>query len=271
MTEVQGSPGRRQGRSARVLMGQVSPPDLPGVVTLERALREALVTGAYATRFRREWRMGRMTSQGQVIVGRIGYGTDDTVDIWDEERQDFRQAAVPLGQTSPFALNVSTGRIVFQRRTTISAGSFTGAFALLLNISSSYLGWGVDVDETPESFAEFVDSVDSVQRLTITMRPQNPNYRGRRTVQHLIEGAQTAMAQLTLTGESINTADDVVAQAIDHALEYGKVTAMALRRRSRVPWTSDKRGALEERAVPVDPSTGDADLQALAREVAPEE
>lgn len=262
------APQTTRTKTARVITGRIAPPDLPGAVTLAEALSSSLVPSAHITRFRRDWYVGKFQIQGPtVIAGRIGYGSDDSVEVWDQELGDFRTAAVPLGQVSPFAINLNTGRIVFQLRTTISGGAFAGAFASLLDISSSYLGWSVELDEQPETFREFTESVDGIERLSITMLPPNPNYKGRRSVEHLVDGARSALSRLELNGTDINTADSLVAEALAHAESNGRISATGRRQNRRVPWNSENKRATEQRFLPADPITGDASSTALVEEV----
>lgn len=144
------APGRRRRATARVVVGRVEAPPIEAPTTLGRRLGAALVPATRVTRYRREWLLGQVSRQERTILGRVGYNTDENVDGWDEEAQDFHRTAVTLGQASPFALNLATGVVAFQVRATISATAFAGALALLLSAGEGVPGWHVSVEEDAE-------------------------------------------------------------------------------------------------------------------------
>lgn len=271
MTDVQSTVTGASGRKmARVVTGRVVVPESSSRTSLERRLRSALVPATMVTRYRRDWRLGQVSFQRQTVLGRIGYMSDERVDSWDEGMQDFHRTAVRLGQASPFALHLGTGRLAFQVRTTISVNAFAGAFALILAAGSQVPDWAVQVEEEPETFEEFKRSVDRVERLTLTLTPPNPNWKGRKNAEAIVGNTASDQVVMSLVGGNINTDADVARELIDHAAEYGNVSAIGQKGSSRRPWSLKSPRVIAETIVPANPETGEADPAAL-REVAGEQ
>lgn len=217
--------------------------------------------------------MARHIREGNTIVGRIGFESMGTTELWDDQLNDFTERDRPLGLTSPFAIDLQTLRVAFQLRgADIKPTSFTGALQALLNEASSTEEWRVEREITVVPFREWASTVDRIVLIRLVLERPNPNYRGRRQVEQIIEGANAGLAQLQLRAkkddpQGIDTKDQLVNEAIDHAAEHGRYSAVGERGPSELAWTSAQQGAAEIRRASVDPSTGDVSSQRLRHEL----
>ena len=121
----------RQQTSARVAYAQID--TLGGDVPLEglsEALRASLVSGTRVARYDRTWRLGPVSYSGDNAHGRIGFQSAGAVaEIWDDTQGDFVSIHPPAGQTTPYAIDMRTMRMVFQLRgQTIRPNTFRGNF-----------------------------------------------------------------------------------------------------------------------------------------------
>jgi len=242
-------------REGRIAFGWVETPLLPAGRRDRDAVVAALVTGVVIERYGREWRMGRVSVDRTFATGRIGFQrVAGSAEIWDEVRGDFRERAVLTGVTSAFALRLSDLRIAFQRRPgNIERQSFAGAFQALLNAASETEGWHVHPESDPVAFEEFVAEVDRLTKLTVRANRPNPNYRGRRRLEAIVEGAHARYLSLTLAaieGDSLDPGEPTIAEAIQHvADEYGVIRAEGVRERNVIKYDSDRDGIAPEKRV----------------------
>lgn len=110
----------------------------------EEALLESLEPGTQSLRYGRLWRLGRWHEKDGVILGRIGFETGEVTELWNEDLRDFEEAELAQGTTSPFAIDLGSERVAFQRRGgTIKPATFMGALQALLNEASQFERWRV--------------------------------------------------------------------------------------------------------------------------------
>lgn len=259
-------------RAARVGFATITARTLGAGLAFDDALRAALVPGTAYERHRRRWRMGQVREDGPSIGGRIGFVSVGVTELFDEDINDFVEAAAPAGVTSPFALDVRNGRIAFQLRgQTIKVQSFCGAMQALMNAASDER-WRVtaDVEEIP--WEDWVKDVDRVTKLSVRLLPPNPNFHGKKRVEEIVDGANANMAYIALQADPTNPQgldidEPAVVEFIDHAATYGSYSAEAETGGELVKWTSKRGAAAEIREVPIDPNTKEASPDDLRREL----
>lgn len=221
-------------------------------------LRSSLRPGEAITRYNKTWRMARWTEDNGYIFGRIGFQREiGRTEVWDDRIQDFVAQAMRGGQTSPFAIRLSNRRVVFQLRSNeIERGSFTGALQALLNEASKAYKWRVLIDRAEVPWEIWIESVERVTKLAVTVRAPNPDYQGKDEIEDLLEHADAEVARIVLEAGpgGINlTASDIVRQAIAHAdAGHGSYRAEGIRRgrrRRELRTTWDSSEVLPSRRV----------------------
>jgi hypothetical protein len=258
---------------ARVQFARVVAVTLPGA-DLAGALRDVIVPGTAASRYDRLWLMGQYEEDNGYLFGRIGFQAAGTTELWNEQKKDFEEAQFPAGTTSPFALRLATGELAFQRRPgTIRPTSFTGALQALMNEVSDYTRWRVEQESKTVPWSDWISSVDRVAELRFHLERPNPNYKDRKRVEQIIEGANASVADLVLKAshddaQGLDVDDEIIRQAIDHATrKYGTFKAVGERSgEPEVAWKSDAE-VVPERTIGADPATREAPHGGLRKEL----
>lgn len=251
-----------------------------GDVALERSLRDSLRAGTLVERYDRQWRMARhSTRKSNYIVGRIGFQMPgSTEELWDEESKDFVGTRLVLGTTSPFVIDLSNMRVAYQLRGgRIRPQTFIGNFQALLNgAAAGRWYWRVSPEVVGITWPAWVEDVPRVSELRVRIERPNPNYKGRKRVEGLVEGAAAEVVTLAIRAREdapggVNVDDAFVAEAIEQAADSGKYSARGVQeiegRPVPVQWRSEVEGASIQREVPVDPETREADPSTLQREL----
>lgn len=219
-------------------------------------------------RGKRRWRMaGRLQPlTSSMLYGRIGFERPpERTERWDDAEQDFIITDVQQGATAPFVIDTSSWLVAFQLRSQINRQQFAAALEELLVTASRLDGWHVvPLVTTQSSFRGWASTVDRVTTLRIKLRRPNPNYRGRKKVEEIIEGAHVIAATIDYTAlpdddRGINLEDAIVSQAIEHVeLNYGTIRATG-QRNGRPEAYNSKTGevAVEVQAGEVEPETGE--------------
>jgi hypothetical protein len=276
-------------RDARIAFAHVeSRPDVaPGPVQMiaagrngdwhREALRRSFVAGTTIERYGRVWRMGQARRRENIVIGRIGYERlGELAELWDEQRKDFKETQLPEGLTSPFALNLLTGRVAFQLRAgRIEPNSFTGAFRALLNEGIGLPLWRVDLAVREINWSRWRESVKRIRYVEVRVERPNPNYHGRDEIERIVEGTNAQLVKMIFdAGDEhggLNIDDPLIREAIEHALdEHGTVKAVGqpgIGAERESVWRSDKEGAPVETRAPVDPATREVESRALEKEV----
>jgi len=236
----------------------------------------ALAPGNRTERYRREWIVGSTTRDKDLLSGRIGVrGAEGTAEVWNEQSKDFEEVFVPASLTVPFAISLANLSMAVQPRPKISLNALVGAFRNLLIADGEE--WFVRKSTRQVSFQEWRRSVDKVTSARFRLRRPNPHYRGTPDLEALMEQAEAEVATLELTSATgVDTDAPFVQQSQAHVEQnYGKARYVG----ERGSGTSEPRetvfdstlGAEEEAVeVPVDASTGEADLEFLAQTLAVE-
>jgi hypothetical protein len=225
--------------------------------------------GTRVVRYEREWRMGRFERRENWINGRIGYQmSGSTVELWDADAGDFRRSLLPAGYTSPFAIDVDHLRVAFQLRSGfIKPTTFTSNFRALLEKASGAYRWRVEHEVQAISWEEWKDRVSRITEISVRVDRPNPNYHGRRKIREVIEGSGAKMVRLIYRADpkgnqSINVDSALLAEALDHAEEYGSYEAKGeLVEEGWVvatQWREDVEGSPRQKKVEIDPETGEA-------------
>jgi hypothetical protein len=241
-------------------------------------LLESLVPGTYIVRYGRAWRMGQWSFEDGYAVGRIGYERPGEVaELWDERINDFARTTLPEGVTSPFVVSMEQMIVAFQLRAgRIKPTSFTGAFQALLN-DATWADWRVRPLVRGVNWEIWRESVDRVERVEVVLPRPNPNYRGREHIEQLIEGAHARRTRIVWEASEedlagLNLDDAFVRESIEHALdEDAKLRVSGVEETDVGPrqtqWRSEVEGVPQEGQAEVNPETGEAEPEALRREV----
>ena len=260
-------------RAGRVAFARIEALTLHAVADPLEAIAGALVPGTTIDRHNRVWHMGQVRSEGNSLVGRIGFETANLTELWDEEAKDFREDTLPAGTTSPFAIDPSAMRVAFQLRSgLIRVKSFTGALQGLMNAASPDDRWRVhqELEEVP--FEAWAKTVERIVSLHIRIERPNPHYGDRKRVKELVEGANARMAELAwradpeaLDGLDVN--DPFIREAIAHSEHYGAYSATGERQGEATRWVSEHEAAAELRELEADPVTREVAPASLRREL----
>ncbi len=266
----------RQQTSARVAYAQID--TLGGDVPLEglsEALRASLVSGTRVARYDRTWRLGPVSYSGDNAHGRIGFQSAGAVaEIWDDTQGDFVSIHPPAGQTTPYAIDMRTMRMVFQLRgQTIRPNTFRGNFQGLLR-EASHHKWLIRLEGIHQPpWEEWLTQIDRLIELRITMKRPNPRYPGK-LLEDYLEGAKLAASTIVAKareGESIDIeSSEFLRLALQLAEAYGSYKAVGVVESEgeptiKKPWSSALEGLAETVVVDQDPETREVRTETLDR------
>jgi hypothetical protein len=217
--------GARNGKVAQVVLLPPTQSELYRT-EIERVV-SAFVPGTAVTRYGRTWLMGQSRVDGLYLFGRIGFESEGSVtEVWDEDRTDFTQLAIPSGVTAPFLLALTTLKMAFQTRgSLIKVNSFIHAMQALLKESTGE-DWRLVTSRRVVTFEQWRDSVQKVTRMRFHLVRPNPNYEGRPDVERLLEeiGAEAETLEVQ-NPDGLQTDADLVGQLLDHVGRgYGDAT-----------------------------------------------
>lgn len=238
-----------------------------------------MTPGTAVERYGRLWRMGQWQQRGGSFVGRIGFERlGELTEVWDEKAQDFLPPQrIREGTTSPFAIRLSDLHVAFQLRPgKIKPTSFTKALQGLLNDAAIYR-WLVEHDVVEERFDQWQERVRKITSLAVKLERPNPHYRERRRVRSLLEDVRASAARIALKADPADAQglaldqDAFLLEAIEHAQEYGTVSATGLVREQgelrETQWRSEVEGIAPQTKIPVDPDTREATWDDLRSEL----
>jgi hypothetical protein len=246
---------------------------VPPLTGVRGALEESLIPGTTVTRYNRTWHLGQRTygdvSQ-RIILGRMGFESTDALNtVWDEERKDFVPSHPRLGQTSQFAIDVETLKVIFQLRgQTIRPWTFTTNFVALLREASGGYGWTFQLEGVSQPpWEEWITRVTRLTQLDVKMEFPNPRFNDQR-IDELFTETKAAAVELVLKGEGIEIDSyDFIGHAIEHASNYGTYKAVGILdeagEQHKDTWKLSLEGDARKAEVPQDPQTRDISPQAL--------
>jgi len=218
--------------------------------------------------------MGQWEEEGKAIVGRIGFQSSATAELWDDEINDFKEMARPLGVTSPFAIDPAAMRVAFQvRGSQIKVKAFTRALQKLLNEASPNDRWRVSHDTRQASLEQWAADVERITDVRLTLKRPNPHYGPRDRVEQIVEGTNAALIEIAARAASddpsgIDLNDALIAQAIDHAQHsYGRARIVGELNGEKTQWSSEDESVAEIRTALTDPETHEVSLRTLRREL----
>lgn len=239
------------------------------------ALLQSLRPGTQNRRYDRDWRMGQFQQQDGWVFGRIGFQRPGSqTELWSDDLKDFRPSTLTEGYTSPFAIDLDTLRLAFQLRAgLIKPTTFTSNFRALLEKASGFL-WNVRPLIEDISFDEWRKDVDRIIEVRVRIERPNPNYHGRRHVRALIEGSGAKIVNMIFRSdpndeEGLKVDAGALAEALDHAEEYGKFEAKGETVVDEVVevsrWREDVEGSPKLEQAQADPDTGEVLPEELRR------
>lgn len=189
--------------------------------------------GTKVETYGRTWYMGRVTVRDGWAHSRLGFASGTEFEMWDEDQQDFIDAEVNAGTTSPFVVRLEDLRVAFQLRgSAIKGQSFAHALQSLMREASGEQ-WRVELETTAISLPEWLSTVSRVTRISFTLRPPNPNFTNRPLIKNAVGDTEAAIARLVLEADpdsldGLDTNAALITQALDHTDRgYGQVVSAA--------------------------------------------
>ncbi len=161
-------------------------------------LRAALQPGSPELRYGRTWHLSQIHEEQGFLHGRLGFGQQVGVDLWQDEAQDFEKARVDNGVAAPFVIRMVDMVLVYQpRRQGIRPESFAGALRAILRRSGKDETWQIESlagERVP--FEKWRATVDIVTRLRFRLEPPGPPQSYSSTVAGLIAAVGPDLAAL---------------------------------------------------------------------------
>jgi hypothetical protein len=187
---------------AKVYRLNIVPPPMEDFLeTPAEHIQSSIAPGKRATRYGREWIVGKTEFDGQYLLGRFGYrGESGVAEIFDEELQDFVELATPSGLTVPFAIDTFALEVAAQPRGKISANSIASAITALLNTSG--MRWKVLNERQKVTLDEWKTSVVRVTAVRFTIREPNPHYHDAHNLEDLMKQLESEVIQLEARNEN---------------------------------------------------------------------
>lgn len=190
---------------ARVLRDENAPVSLFEADDFRESLLQALNPAVSVERYSRSWRLSQPITEDEWVTGRLGF-VEPTVTpgiTYSEEDQDFVELEEHHegGSYSNFAIHIPSQYIVFEIKTQeIRLQSFFGAFkAILEKDQLSRLTAELVFDSA--KLNEWLDSVDKVSSIKISLRRPNPDYTGRpEAIRRILE--ETNASKVKIEAES---------------------------------------------------------------------
>lgn len=213
-------------KSGKVFVLVLTPPAQPPLVPLDEYIVDRLSPGRSVTRYSREWIIGKTQRDGDVLSGRIGFrGAEEVAEVYDDRVKDFREVAVPAGLAVQFAVDLAQLRLAVQPRgSAIKLNGLIGAFRALL--SEGEHTWRVSSPGKKTTYQEWLQTVDKVLEVKLSVRKPNPHYRDTPDLEALLEQAEAEAAKVTLrSDQGLDMASPFVNQTMVHiAAGYGEAT-----------------------------------------------
>lgn len=202
----------------KVYRAKIIPPREPHLFSDSDGQRvaNALSPGSRAESYGREWIVGKTSFRNGVLTGRIGFEkTEGTAEIWDEEKLDFKEVAIPQGLTAPFAVNLESLQLSFQPRGAIKANGLMRAVRELLSLEGEK--WEVESLRRKVSFEEWKDSVQLITRAKFDVKKPNPHYMNTPDLEAVLEQAEAEYAKLEIASkDGLDLEADFLQQTLDH-------------------------------------------------------
>ena len=266
--------------TGKVARARIIPPQQPSLFEPDPGgeTRRILVPGASTERFGRVWHVGRTELEDGILYGRLGFEGSGVADLWSEDDKDFQETRTPAGVASPFAIQLTGLRLVFQTRSRdIQVTSFVGAMQGILRDATGQ-SWRIETDRRQVTFEQWRPTVDKVTQMRFTVEPPNPNYEGRPDLERLIESTSVSAAEIVLQSEDgIVTDADIVRQLLDHTETrgYGRDVAVGERTVSgevvESVYSSRQHGEVVVAVRPANPETGEVERETLRQELTRED
>ncbi|MEV4535503.1 hypothetical protein AB0J82_16900 [Asanoa sp. NPDC049518] len=178
-----------------------------------------------------------MRDEAGFLYGRLGFGQQVGVDLWQDEVQDFEKARVDSGIAAPFVIRMSDLVLVYQpRRQGIRPESFAGAFRAILKQSGRREEWRIEtLAGEGVSFKDWRTTVDIVTRLRFRMEPPDLPKRYSSTVASQVAAVHPdlaaiewrASAGLDTDASLVRELLEQVANGVGEMVAYGRCGATA--------------------------------------------
>lgn len=214
-------------KSGKVFVLTLTPPDQqPLAPATAEYIVDRLSPGSSVTRYGREWIIGKTDLEGNLLSGRIGFrGEEGLAEIYDEALKDFREVAVPAGLAVQFVVDLARLRLAVQPRgSAIKLNGLIGAFKALL--SGDGHPWRVTTPGKKTTYREWLQTVDKVVEVKMSVRRPNPHYRDTPDLEALLEQSDAEAAKVNLrSDQGLDMASPFVNQTMEHIeAGYGEAT-----------------------------------------------
>lgn len=185
-------------------------------------LRRALVPGSSVARRERTWCLGKLVELPDAqsrLAGRIGFVDSATVSHWNAELNDFEDVSVPSGASFGFVLDVERGVLAYLAPASATGGLLSALQAML---NDQRLGrWSVSRVLIRDQWGHWKQGLKRVRNVRVILHRPNPNYRGRKRVEELLEGSRASVLRTLFEAdpdslEGINIEDVYIQQMLEH-------------------------------------------------------
>lgn len=251
---------------ARVAQARIIPP-LESVLfpSPSEAVRDILVAGARQLARTRTWYFGGVTQRSSHVVARLGYGTEEDTDLYDEGSKDFKKSTVMRGRTVKLVIRLTDLVVVYGRpRPGMPDRDFTSGLRFMLRAGDSSRKWDVASMSSSSNFDDWARSVDLVSRFRFRAEgPKLPTTNESPILDALLHPRAEFMTFDFRAKSGVNIDDQVVRECVRFAGSgIGEVLAVG-RKTGDGPtgeqkaWVSANSAERVTHEVPLDPDAGD--------------
>lgn len=219
---------------ARVLRDENAPASLLEEDGFRDALLQALDPAVTVERYSRSWRLSQPTAEDEWVTGRLGFLEPATTAgiNYSEDTQDFIEVEEQHagGTFSNFAVHVPSQYIIFELKpqpNEIRPASFVGALRAILQ-QDQFARLTAELVFDSAKLNEWLDSVDKVSSIKISLRRPNPDYTGRpESIKRILEATNASKVRIEAESEEegLEVRDSDLREYTDYAEDYGSIRA----------------------------------------------
>lgn len=220
---------------ARVLRDENAPVSLFDDDGFRDALLKALNPAVSVERYSRQWRLSQPTAEDEWVTGRLGF-LEPTVTpgiTYSEDAQDFIELEEEHagGTFSNFAIHIPSQYIIFELKpqpNEIRPNSFVGALKAILQ-QDQFARLTAELIFDSAKLNEWLESVDKVSSIKISLRRPNPDYTGRpESIKRILEETNASKVRIEAESEEdgLDVQNSELHEYADYAEEgYGSISA----------------------------------------------
>ncbi len=223
------------------------PASSPGAaLSLSQAIATVLIPGLQGESYGRAWRLGRTHVLGDdenILWGKIGFEREGSASRYDPDLEDFVPIEGTIGSASYtyYALDIADGFLAAEEAPPdIYHASVRAGFNALMRELPD-LGLSIDYVRVEPNFEEWLDEVDVVLRLHLTINRPNPTFpQGQEAIEHLM-GYNAKRLELNMISDdddSLALDGDGLVGLGNFAADLGRATATGRRDGERTNFDS---------------------------------